>query len=49
MVYVTASGGANLGKSFIFRKQMRLKTTNAFPFVYAHNVVNTSYSLMNRS
>jgi len=33
-------GGHNLEKSFIFGKQLRLKTTDTFPFTYTHNVVN---------
>ena len=40
-VYVTAcKGGANLEKSFIFWKQLRLKTTDTFPLMYTKNIDN---------
>jgi len=47
-VYVTACRGSNLEKSFIIEKQLWLKTTDTLPFIYTHNVVNTSYSLRNK-
>ena len=36
-VYVTVCKGRNLEKSFIFGKQLQLKTIDNFPFTYAHN------------
>ena len=33
-------GGANLEKSFIFWKQLRLKTTDTFPVMYTNNIDN---------
>jgi len=40
--YVTARRGRtrNIEKSFIFRKHLRMKTTETFSFMYTHNVVN---------
>ena len=35
--------GPNVEKSFIFRKQLWLKTTDTFSFMYIHNVVNTCH------
>ena len=40
MMYVTVRGVPNLEKSSIFRKQLRLKDTHTFLFMYTHNVTN---------
>ena len=40
---VTACRGPNLEISFIFGKQLRLKTIDTFPFMYTHNVLNTCH------
>ena len=43
--YVIACRGPNLEKSFIFGKQLRLKTIDTFPFMYTHDVVNTCFHI----
>ena len=40
-VYVTASRAPNLKKSFMFGKQLRLKTIDTFPSMYTLSIVNT--------
>jgi len=42
-VYVIACRMPNREKSFIFEKQLRLKTTDTFPSMYTHIVVNTCH------
>jgi len=45
MVYVTDCRAPTLEKSFIFEKQLRLRTIDTFPFMYTHSVVNKCHQV----
>ena len=45
MVYVTDCRAPTLEKSFIFEKQLRLRTIDTFPFMYTHSVVNKCHKV----